>query len=184
MHGGTGGDVFFASTGTDYIEDFKFTEDKLENSVSVTWDIENATYDDENESVIINTLGSTEEGSGTTTIKVTNYAELIAAKEEENDIAGFPIVGGDSDGSGGDGSGVTVTALAVTPMKAIRKTGFRMLQVQSTTAITAQPIKTTMLKMEPLTANRLIHPKTPQTQPINYGKSSLTHHPTNHCSPW
>ena len=104
MHGGTGGDVFFASTGTDYIEDFKFTEDKLENSVGVTWDIENATYDDENESVIINTLGSTEEGSGTTTIKVTNYAELIAAKEEEKDIAGFPIVGGDGSG-GGDGGG-------------------------------------------------------------------------------
>ena len=103
MRGGTGRDVFFASTGTDYIEDFRFTIDKLENSVGVTWDIENATYDDENESVIINTLGSAEEGSGTTTIRVTNYAELIAAKEEENDIAGFPILGGD--GSGGDGSG-------------------------------------------------------------------------------
>jgi len=103
MQGGGGGDIFFASLGIDLIKDFKFGTDKLENSIGITWDTDNATYNDEKESVIINTLGSAEEGSGTTTIEVTNYAELVASKEENDGPAGFPIVGGD--GSGGSGSG-------------------------------------------------------------------------------
>ncbi|WP_250398536.1 calcium-binding protein [Synechococcus sp. MU1648] len=104
MKGGTGGDIFYASQGIDLIEDFTFTIDKLKNSVGITWDVENATYDDENESVIIKTIGSPDEDTGTTTIKVANYAELIAAKEEENALPGLPIDGGNNSSSGDNGS--------------------------------------------------------------------------------
>jgi hypothetical protein len=74
--GGKGEDRFVASEGYDLIEDFQFKADQLEDKDGKVWDLENATFNDEDESVTID-IRKDSETVGTTTINVNNYGDLI-----------------------------------------------------------------------------------------------------------
>jgi Ca2+-binding RTX toxin-like protein len=101
--GGKGEDRFVASEGVDLIEDFQFKADQLEDKDGKVWDLENATFNDEDESVTID-IRKDSEIVGTTTINVNNYDYLIEVKDE-NGQPGFPIIGGNGGGDGGSGGG-------------------------------------------------------------------------------
>ncbi|QNJ03578.1 hypothetical protein [Synechococcus sp. PROS-U-1] len=96
LNGGAGKDLFFANKGNDVIEDFTFGEDSLQDANNFIWDRDNARFDDDKQEVTIDVLekvGSQKEKVGTTTIKVENYGDLIAAINKTNEEIGFPPIG-------------------------------------------------------------------------------------------
>ncbi|WP_037990916.1 calcium-binding protein [Synechococcus sp. CC9616] len=101
-------DVFVASPGQDKIEDFVFGLHELEDGnsggSSYIWERKNSIFNEEESTVTIAVANNSGEEVGKTIIKVENYEEMIEFKED-NDLAGFPIVGGDNGSESGSGSG-------------------------------------------------------------------------------